>query len=80
MVARASKIAGQEIHRSPRTSQELGLTLPRLQRENMDLREQAVSILLEMFALRERPDAHSSVIGRSDCPGTIVEFVLRGAS
>ena len=56
MVAKGSKIAAGNPP-TTRTSQELDLALPRLQRENTDLREQAVSLLLEMFVLRERPDA-----------------------
>jgi hypothetical protein len=56
MVSKTSKIAAGN-PRTARNSQELDLTLPQLQRENKDLREQAVNILLEMFRLRERPDA-----------------------
>jgi len=54
MVSKASKIAAGSS--SPPASRESELTLPQLQRENTYLREQAVSLLLEMFALRERPD------------------------
>jgi hypothetical protein len=54
MVYKASKIAAR--NSSSPASRESELTLPQLQRENTYLREQAVSLLLEMFVLRERPD------------------------
>ena len=55
MASKTSKIVADKA--TARGSQGLGSTLLQLERENTDLREQAVNILLEMFMLRERADA-----------------------